>query len=158
MRALDLPDPVSVGRIEGGTWSSSVPDRLRFDGRVGVRVGESPADSRAGLEAAVHAACPEAHVAWTGGQFASGTTPQDHPFADLVAGELAAEAGREPRRIGSPYGSDMRLFCARGIPCVMAGTGGIEQAHAVDESVALDEVAALARGLARVVARFGDSA
>lgn len=158
MAQLDLPYPVSVGRVEGGTWSSTVPDRLRFEGRVGVRVGETPGDARAALEAAVRDACPEARVGWTGGQFAPGATPHDHPFVELVAGALAAESGRPARRVGSPYGADMRLFCARGIPCVMAGTGGIELAHAVDESVALDEVAALARALTAVVARLGDSA
>jgi acetylornithine deacetylase/succinyl-diaminopimelate desuccinylase-like protein len=49
----------------------------------------------------------------------------------------------------------MRQFCARGIPCVMAGTGGIELAHAADERVRLDEVVALARALARLIVLFG---
>jgi acetylornithine deacetylase len=45
----------------------------------------------------------------------------------------------------------MRLFTARGIPCVMAGTTGLERAHAVDEWVAIDELAMLARVLVRVL-------
>jgi acetylornithine deacetylase len=45
----------------------------------------------------------------------------------------------------------MRLFTARGIPCVMAGTAGIERAHAVDEWVAIDELIALARMIVRVL-------
>jgi acetylornithine deacetylase len=49
----------------------------------------------------------------------------------------------------------MRLFTARGIPCTMIGTTGIERAHAVDEWVALDELEALARTLVRVVLRAG---
>ena len=48
----------------------------------------------------------------------------------------------------------MRLFCARGIPCVMVGTGGLELAHAVDESVSCDELVSLARMIVRVIARF----
>jgi acetylornithine deacetylase len=47
----------------------------------------------------------------------------------------------------------MRLYCARGIPTVMVGTGGIELAHAVDERVRIDEVAALARIIAGSVER-----
>ena len=39
----------------------------------------------------------------------------------------------------------MRLFCARGIPTVMVGTSGLELAHAVNERVRVDELAALAR-------------
>jgi acetylornithine deacetylase len=47
----------------------------------------------------------------------------------------------------------MRLFTARGIPCVMAGPSGIERAHAVDEWVALDELTATAGVLVRAIAR-----
>jgi acetylornithine deacetylase len=47
----------------------------------------------------------------------------------------------------------MRLFAARGIPCAMAGTTGIERAHAVDEWVSVDELAALARVLVRAILR-----
>jgi acetylornithine deacetylase len=155
MRELPLPYPLLVGRLEAGAWSSQVPDRLRFEGRVGVRIGETPAEARAGLEAVVKQACPEAEVSWTGGQFAPGETPVDDPLPNLVAGALEAELGRRPRFIGVSYGADMRLFCARGIPCVMAGTGGIELAHAVDEQVAVDEVVTLARAIARLIVRFG---
>jgi acetylornithine deacetylase len=45
----------------------------------------------------------------------------------------------------------MRLYAARGIPCVMAGPSGIERAHAVDEWVAVDELVAVARIAARVI-------
>ena len=50
-----------------------------------------------------------------------------------------------------PYGADMRLFCARGIPTVMVGTGGLELAHAVDERVRVDELEAVARVMVRAV-------
>ena len=50
MRELDLPYPILVGRLDAGEWSSMVPDRLRFEGRVGVRVGEPPAEARAAVE------------------------------------------------------------------------------------------------------------
>src|SRR3954454_4140800 len=36
MRELALPYPVLVGRVAGGEWSSSVPDRLEFEGRLAV--------------------------------------------------------------------------------------------------------------------------
>jgi acetylornithine deacetylase len=48
----------------------------------------------------------------------------------------------------------MRLFCERGIPCVMFGTPGLERAHAVDEYVEVAELVALTRALIRVIARF----
>ena len=154
MGALDLPYPLLVGRVSGGRWSSQVPDRLEFEGRLGVRVDETVEEARAGLEAAVHAVCPEAEIAWTGGQFAPGTTPADHPFGVLV-GEAAAEVlGAPPPFVGVPYGSDLRQFTARGIPCVLFGPRGLERAHAVDERVPVDDVVAVARTIARVLLRF----
>lgn len=154
MRELPLAYPVSVGRLAAGRWSSSVPDRLDFEGRVGVPVGADPADIRSRLEAVVHAACPEASVTWTGGAFHPGETAPDHPFAQLVLAATGEELGRPARAVGVPYGADMRLFCAREIPCVMVGTSGLELAHAVDESIDAAELLAVARIIVRVIARF----
>ena len=98
MRALELPYPLLVGRLEAGEWSSSVPDRLRFEGRAPVRVGEDVEAARAGVEAVVAAACPQARLSWPGGQFASGQTDPEHPFALLVRGALGAELDREVAR------------------------------------------------------------
>jgi acetylornithine deacetylase len=64
------------------------------------------------------------------------------------------ELRRPAAPVGVPYGADMRLFCDRGIPCVMFGTPGPERAHAVDEYVAIDDLVALARTLIRVIVRF----
>jgi acetylornithine deacetylase len=55
---------------------------------------------------------------------------------------------------GVPWGADMRLFCARGIPCVMLGPPGIELAHAVDERVRVDDLMTVARAILRVVWTF----
>ena len=137
MRELPLPYPLLVGRLETGRWSSAVPDLLRFEGRLGVRVGERVEDARAAFEAAVAAADdgrgPPIEIAWTGGQFAPAETPLDAPFVHLVADAAAAELGARPRLAGVPYGADMRHFANRGIPCVMFGTPGLERAHAADE-------------------------
>jgi acetylornithine deacetylase len=154
MRALELPYPVLVGRLEAGEWSSTVPDRLRFEGRAPVRVGEEVPAARAALEAVVARACPEATLRWPGGQFASGETDAAHPFVALVRSALAAEVGREVALAGVPWGADMRLWTARGIATVMAGTPGIERAHAVDERVRVDDLVTLARAIARVATDF----
>jgi acetylornithine deacetylase len=154
MRALDLPYPLLVGRLEAGEWSSSVPDRLRFEGRAPVRVGEDVEAARAGVEAAVAGACPQARLSWPGGQFASGQTDPAHPFAALVRAAMSAELGREIAPAGVPWGADMRLWTARAIPTVMVGTPGIELAHAVDERVRVDDLITLSRAIARVAMTF----
>jgi acetylornithine deacetylase len=154
LREHPLPYPLSVGRVEAGRWSSQVPDRLEFEGRLGVRVGESVEEARAALEAVVAEACPEARIAWTGGQFAPGLTPADHPFCTLVREAAGEVLGAPPPLLGVTYGSDMRLFTARGIPAVLFGAGGLERAHGADECVAIDELAVLARAIAGVLRRF----
>jgi acetylornithine deacetylase len=144
---LELAYPVSVGRLEAGEWSSSVPDRARFEGRLGVRVGESLEDAAAGLREAL-AGLP-VELRFDGARFAPGETPTDHPFTQLV---LDSFPGSRP--VGVPYGADMRLFCERGIPCVMAGTPGLELAHAVDERVAVADLAQLSESIGRVIEGF----
>ena len=76
-----LPYPLLVGQLQAGRWSSQVPEELRFEGRLGVPVGESLDEARAGLEHANEQATddlgPPVEIAWTGGQFASGETAVD---------------------------------------------------------------------------------
>jgi acetylornithine deacetylase len=155
MRELALPYPLLVGRVSGGEWSSQVPDRVEAEGRVGVPVGEDAAAVRAALEAAVAGALHDgealASVQWTGGAFLPAETPVDHSWTARVTAAVRAERGRA-RPVGVPWGADMRLFAARGIPCVMAGPSGIERAHAVDEWVAADDLVTVARVVVRLVA------
>jgi len=146
MRELRLPYPLSVGRLSAGEWASTVPDRLTFEARLGVRVGEELAAARQALEAAL----PGVEIEWTGGAFAPAETPPDHPWVTRVREAVRAE-GFAGDVGGVPWAADMRLYAARGIPTVMLGTTGIERAHAVDEHVRLDEVEALSRIIARVI-------
>jgi len=160
MRALELPYPLLVGRVTGGEWSSQVPDRVDFTVRVGVPVGDAVEDARLAVEAVVRAALDDgeapATIAWDGGCYAPAQTPPDGPWVALVCGAVEAELHRPASVAGVPWGADMRLFTARCIPCTMVGTTGIERAHAVDEWVAVDELATLARVLVRAIVRLGE--
>src|SRR5439155_14577419 len=116
-----------------------------FSCRLPVRVGESFDDALAGLQAAVGDA-----VALTvdGGRFAAARTDTNHPFAQLVRDVAGGGFA------GVPWGADMRLWTAKGVPTVMCGTPGIERAHAVDEYVDTADVERLAGVVQRVVERF----
>jgi acetylornithine deacetylase len=156
MQALALPYPISVGRIDGGEWSSSVPDRVVVEGRLGVALGQELGEAREAFEAALDdGESPPAEVEWTGGQFAPGATPPGHPWVEVVAGAVRTERGLPARLTGVPYGADMRLFCARGIPAVMVGTPGLELAHAVDERVSVADLASVARIIVRALSAHG---
>lgn len=152
--------PVSGRRrtARGGAVVEPSPGQAPLRGRVGVRVGRSAAGAKAAFEEVFRGACPEAEISWGGGKFAPAETPTDHPLVEVVGTALARELGRPPELCGFPGGVDMRLFTARGIPCVMVGTNGIELAHAVNERVSVEDVYKLACVLARSLVRlqFGD--
>lgn len=159
----ERPFALCVGTVHGGDWASSVPDHVTVEGRLGVAPGESPDQARRELEDAVDRAArahpwlrdhpPELH--WWGGRFLPARTPDDHPLVATVRSATEAVLDRPARLEGMPYGADMGLLVHEGgIPTVLFGTGDIRGAHRPDESVAVEELVALARSLAVTVMRF----
>lgn len=156
MSAYPVAYPLSVGTLQAGDWASSVPDLLVAEGRLGVALGEEPAQARAELEACVAEACASdpwlrAHpavVTWPGGQFASGRLPTGHPLAALV-GDAHADVtrGARPTEQGAPYGSDLRLYAGVGIPTLQYGPGDVRLAHGPQEQVSVSEVVTVTQAL-----------
>ncbi len=157
MRDLRLPYPTNLGMVQGGEWSSTVPDALVVEGRYGVRVDESPAQAEQALRDAVAEACAgdpwlrehPASVEITGGRFASAAVPHTHVLPWSL-GETARDVlGKLPPFVGMPYGADMRLLVHQGdTPTVLYGPGEPTLAHAPDEHIDLEDVARCARVLA----------
>jgi acetylornithine deacetylase len=145
MRCVELAYPLVVGTLHAGEWASTVPDRLTFSCRLPVRVGESFDDAVAGLRRAVG---DDVDLRVEGGRFHAARTDTNDPFAQLVRDVAGGGFA------GVPWGADMRLWTAKGIPTVMCGTHGIERAHAVDEYVAIADVERLAGLVQQVVERF----
>lgn len=92
---------------------------------------------------------------WYGGQFASGRIHDAHPLIDEVAGSVAdtRRGGVPPVRAAAPYGSDLRLYAAGGIPALHYGPGDVRFAHAPREQVDLDEVLEVAAALVVLAVR-----
>jgi acetylornithine deacetylase len=162
MRALGLPYPTIIGTVHGGEWASTVPDRIVAEGRYGVRAGQTAAEAADELRTVVATACAAdpwlqanpALLELPGGRFSSAEVPADHPLPAGLAGAAEQVLGRRPPLVGVPYGADMRLLIHEGgTPTVMYGPGDVRVAHAADEHVALDDVAACARVLAAWVVR-----
>jgi acetylornithine deacetylase len=159
---LDLPYAISIGVVRSGDWASTVPELLVAEGRYGVRLDEPLNVARSEFEAAVARACERdpwlathpATVSWPGGAFASGRLAEGHRFHDDVCEAIAATQGGRPAVRGAPYGSDLRLYTAAGIPTVQAGPGSIASAHAADESATLTEITAFARSYAVLALRL----
>jgi len=162
MAQSPIPYALSVGLIQAGDWASSVPDSLVAEGRLGVRLGEEPAAAMAEFEACVAEACQgdpwlrehPAVVTWPGGRFASGRLAAGHPLAGSVrAAHADAVGGAALREHGAPYGSDLRLYAAAGIPTLQFGPGDVRLAHSPQEQVPVSEIVAVARTLVLSVLR-----
>jgi acetylornithine deacetylase len=158
-----LPYALSVGRVQAGDWVSSVPERLVFEGRYGLAVGEDLASARRLLEDAVARAAGAdpwlrehpPQVEWRGGQFAPASIPADHPLVEAVRGAFRDASGGQARVAGMTYGADMRLLVNEGgTPTVLFGPGDVRQAHRPDEYVPLADLVAAARTLALLALRW----
>ncbi|AJC60737.1 ArgE/DapE family deacylase [Streptomyces sp. 769] len=156
MAEYATPYALSVGTLRAGDWASSVPDRLVAEGRLGVALGEDPAEAVADFETCVAQTCAQdpwlrdhpAIVTWPGGRFASGRLPAGHPLGALVRDAHAdAVGGPRVRERGAPYGSDLRLYTAADIPTLQFGPGDVRLAHSAREQVSVPEIAAVARTL-----------
>jgi acetylornithine deacetylase len=154
-----LPCPIEIGTVRAGDWSSSVPDLLIAEGRMGVRLDEDPADARAAFEAAVRALghpwlrAHPAVITWPGGQFASGRLPSGHALLGEISRAITDVTGESPTEAAAPYGSDLRLYAAGGIPTLHYGPGDVRFAHAPREQVELRELRQATRTLALLALR-----
>ncbi|WP_406673133.1 ArgE/DapE family deacylase [Nonomuraea sp. N2-4H] len=154
-----LPYPIEVGTVRAGDWASTVPDLLVAEGRLGVRLDEDPAQARAAFESAIAdvsdpwlRANPPV-VTWPGGQFASGRLPAGHELLGQVRDAVAAVTGTTPAETAAPYGSDLRLYAAGGIPTLHYGPGDVRFAHAPREQVRLSEMLEVTRAMALLAVR-----
>jgi acetylornithine deacetylase len=162
MQQLPVAYPLSVGRVRAGDWPSSVPGTLVAEGRFGLRIEENPEAARRELEEAVLAAAVTVPylrdhpptITWPGGQFAGGRLPEGHRLADLV-GNLHHDVTGSPigPARGVPYGSDLRLYAAAGIPTLHYGPGDLRFAHGPNEFVPISELLTVTRVLTLALAR-----
>ena len=159
---LPLPYPLNIGRVYAGNWSSSVPEELIFEGRIGVAMGELSDAVRHQFECAL-ANLAEAdpwlrdhplEIKWSGGQFESAEIPLNHPLITLCQQSMFDLTGHKPELEGAPYGSDLRLLVNGGIPAILFGPGDVRVAHMPDEHVDVAEVILAARAYIVFALRF----
>ena len=156
MQRWPIAYPLSIGTVRAGDWASTVPDLLIAEGRLGVALGETPAQARADLEGSLARLCAQdpwlaehpVEVEWWGGQFASGRTDPADPLVRSLGETITRVRGQAPEVYGGPYGSDLRLLVGAGIPTVHFGPGESAAAHAPDEWVSLTDTMTCARTLA----------
>jgi acetylornithine deacetylase len=162
-RHYPIAYPLSIGRLRAGSWSSTVPDELECEGRVGVPVGMASAEVRREFAAAMADVAQRdpwlaehpPQVEWTGGQFDAVEVDAGLPAFMALKAAHAEEFGVEPEPDGAPYGSDMRLLVHEAdTPAILYGPGDIKQAHSTDEWIAVDEIVRAARVVTAAAARY----
>ena len=160
---LELPYPLNIGRVQAGNWSSTVPEELVLEGRIGVAMGEESESVRCQFEQTLkHLAEADSwlrnhplEIVWTGGQFDSGEIPMDHQLVKLLEQCVLDITGKIPQIEGAPYGSDLRLFVNMGgFPALLFGPGDVNVAHMPDECVDVQEVILAARAYILAAIRY----
>lgn len=158
-----VPFPLSVGRIEGGDWASSVPDWVCVEGRFGFAPTEDAEEAREEFQAAlaeIGAADPWLRdhppmVEWWGGRFLPARTSLEDGVVSTLRDTFHALWGREADLRGATFGSDMRLLVREGgTPTVLFGPGDIRQAHAANESITVEDLEKTAKTLLIMALRF----
>lgn len=157
--------------IEGGRHPAFVADRCALWVTVHFYPGETAEQVTAEIERTVLAAAAadpwlrnhpptfrwggRSMIEDRGEAFPAFETDAEHPGVRLLEQAHREVLGLAPRKRMSTGVCDAGWLAARGIPSVVYGPGGWEQAHAIDEYVTTADLLACARVYARVIAAWG---
>jgi acetylornithine deacetylase len=162
-RRYGIPHAISIGTVEGGQWPGSVPEKVVFQGRMGVAIDEPQGDARRELEAKVAEVANAdpwlrenpPKVEWVGYSFASSRISVDHPIVETIGGAYREISGKEPGIEGMTYASDVRHLINVGrTPTTVFGPGDVRVAHGPDEYVEVDELELTVKTLALTILRY----
>ncbi|WP_435096499.1 M20/M25/M40 family metallo-hydrolase [Halorubrum sp. N11] len=157
-----VPWPVVCGRVEAGSWASTVPATLTAEFRIGVAPGETVAEVEETFRERLDDAI--ADDPWLreqpptferfSVQFEPAEIAVDEPIVTAARAGLVDAGLSDPEPTGATYGADSRHYVAAGIPTVLLGPGSITEAHYPDETIAWNEVERGREAIANTVTRF----
>ncbi|WP_017343576.1 M20/M25/M40 family metallo-hydrolase [Halorubrum sp. T3] len=156
-----VPWPVVCGRVEAGSWASTVPATLEAEFRVGVAPGETVDEVEETFRERLERVAADS---WLRDhpprferfsvQFEPAEIAVDEPVVEAVRAGLVATGLPDVEPRGATYGADSRHFVAAGIPAVLFGPGTIDEAHYPDETIAWGEVVRARAAIAAAAERF----
>jgi len=141
--------PLSVGIMKSGEWPSTVPDKATLEGTIECLPNEDIIEVSKDLEACVQQTAQDDKwmmlnrpiVEWPGLWSESSEIPSDHPIVKTVEESFKFAIGMKPVVSGFPAGCDARILTRYSeTPSLIFGPGSLEQAHAADEFIQVDEV------------------
>ncbi|MCY8981129.1 MULTISPECIES: peptidase [Bacillus] len=156
---IPIPVPINIGTISGGTWPSSVADRVVIEGRCGIAPHEKPEAVKMELEnwlkdLQYHDEWFKRHpiqVEWFGAQWLPNDLPDGHPLLSVLQSAYQKMKQTEPIIEASPWGTDGGLLYHAGdTPVIVFGPGETKTAHQANEYI---EVEAMLES-AKIIALF----
>lgn len=144
----DHPINFNLGRIEGGEWTSSVPEQCCLHWRLSFYPGLSAADVRRTLQERIDGAIARdprlagcaAEIRWYGFQAEGFVSDREHPMMHLLADSHRMVCGKEILDLACTCTTDARFFALYGdTPATCYGPEATS-IHTVDESVSLQSL------------------
>ncbi|WP_433751216.1 peptidase [Falsibacillus pallidus] len=146
---IPIPIPINIGKINSGSWPSSVPDTAIIEGRMGVAPSESMEAAEQEMEECLASIIKEdewllAHppkLEWFGGRWQPGDLDINHSFLHCMEDAFSNIYGVKPVIEASPWGTDGGILSKGGdIPVIVFGPGTTEAAHEANEFIELKKV------------------
>jgi acetylornithine deacetylase/succinyl-diaminopimelate desuccinylase family protein len=147
----------NVGEIRGGTGHNTVAERCEVVLDRRVLPGATPQSTEAELRAKIESVGdPELRYDLSLGVFGEASElDAAHDFVAQVQAAFVAAVGEKADVIGMTFATDARFVRNQaGIPAVVLGPGGIDQAHTNDEWVSVVELVDAAALYAELYATF----
>ncbi len=159
-KGIPIPVPINMGKIQGGSWPSSVADLVTIEGRIGVAPEEEMKAVKEELGACLRDLCKQdpwlnehpPKLEFFGAQWVPNSLSENHPFAQTVRSAFGEVYGKPVKIEASPWGTDGGLLAkVGGIPTLVIGPGETKMAHYPDEYIEVSEMIRAAKVFSRVL-------
>lgn len=159
-KSTPIPVPINMGKIQGGSWPSSVADVVTIEGRIGVAPNEEMDAVRKELHACVQDASNQdswlrehpAKVEFFGAQWVPNALEETHSFTAAMKKSYEAVYQKPVKIEASPWGTDGGLLGkVGGIPTLIIGPGETRLAHYPDEFIKVEEMVLAAKVFANML-------
>ncbi|PEC50777.1 acetylornithine deacetylase [Bacillus sp. AFS077874] len=146
---VPIPIPINIGKINGGTWPSSVSDLVTLEGRLGVSPNETIEEAKLEITRWLKTLSliddwfieNPVELEFFGARWLPGSIDLEHPFMESLKKSYEYVYKNEPIIEASPWGTDGGLFSQiKQIPTIVFGPGETKVAHYPNEYIDLDEL------------------
>ncbi|MBD1379251.1 peptidase [Metabacillus arenae] len=146
---IPIPVPINIGKIEGGSWPSSVADEVKLEGRCGIAPNETMDQVKEEFSNWVQMLTEKdswfidypVDLEWFGAFWLPNELSVSHPIIETLSGCFEKVMKKRPNIEASPWGTDGgMLYHSGGIPAVVFGPGVTEVAHFPNEYIEIEKV------------------